>query len=248
MFVPIRDDNPLISIQFQYVTIALIVANIVVFLGELSGVSDAFIASFAVIPSELFGSATVPALGAIGEALPAGFSEGQLAVPEPLTLITYQFFHGDVLHLVGNMLFLWVFGDNVEDAIGHFKFLIFYLACGVFAALTHAYITQTFTPQAAGLPLIGASGSVAGVIAAYLMLHPRVRVWVLAFQVIPMQVTAALALGLWVVIQVVMVVMPQSGPVAWWAHIGGLIAGAVLIVVMRKPGVPLFDRGLDLAR
>ena len=93
------------------------------------------------------------------------------------------------------------------------------------------------------LPLIGASGAVAGVIAAYLMLHPRVRVWVLAFRFIPLRISAAWVLGVWVVTQVVMVLVNQPDQVAWWAHIGGLVAGAVLIVFMRRPGVPLFDRG-----
>jgi membrane associated rhomboid family serine protease len=95
--------------------------------------------------------------------------------------------------------------------------------------------------------LIGASGAVAGVIAAYLMLHPRVGVWVLALKIIPLRVTAALALGVWIALQVVMVALPDGGQVAWWAHIGGLLAGAVLIVFMRRPGVPLFDRGIRLA-
>jgi membrane associated rhomboid family serine protease len=158
-------------------------------------------------------------------------------VPERLTLISYMFFHGDILHLAGNMLFLWVFGDNVEDAMGHVKYLIFYLACGVFAGLTHAWMVPD-----SDSPLIGASGAVAGVIAAYLMLHPRVRVWVLALKAIPLRISAAFALGLWILIQVVMVLLPQVGPVAWWAHIGGLLAGAVLVVFMRRSGVPLFDK------
>ena len=98
-----------------------------------------------------------------------------------------MFFHGDILHLVGNMLFLWVFGDNVEDAMGHVRFLIFYLACGVFAGLIHAWMVPDTDS-----PLIGASGAVAGVIAAYLMLHPRVSVWVLAFKVIPLRISAGL--------------------------------------------------------
>jgi membrane associated rhomboid family serine protease len=160
------------------------------------------------------------------------------AVPERLTLLTYMFFHGDVLHLAGNMLFLWVFGDNVEDAMGHLKFLFFYLACGVAGGLLHAWVEP-----GSESPLIGASGAVAGVIAAYLVLHPRVRVWVLALKAIPLRISAAFALGLWILIQVVMVLLPQVGPVAWWAHIGGLIAGAVLVVFLRRPGVPLFDRG-----
>ncbi|MEO1718790.1 MAG: rhomboid family intramembrane serine protease [Pseudomonadota bacterium] len=153
-----------------------------------------------------------------------------------------MFFHGDLGHLLGNMLFLWVFGDNVEDAVGHIKFLLFYLLCGVAAAVTHTIITGD-SPR----PLIGASGAVAGVIAAYLMLHPRITVWVLAFKFIPLQINAALALGLWIALQVAMVLVPQVGPVAWWAHIGGLVAGAVLILVMRRPGVPLFDRNITAA-
>jgi membrane associated rhomboid family serine protease len=132
-----------------------------------------------------------------------------------------------------------VFGDNVEDAMGHVKYLLFYLACGIFAGLLHAWIEPS-----SDIPLIGASGAVAGVIAAYLMLHPRVRVWVLALKAIPLRISAAFALGLWILIQVVMVLVPQMGPVAWWAHIGGLIAGAVLVLFLRRPGVPLFDKGV----
>jgi membrane associated rhomboid family serine protease len=162
-------------------------------------------------------------------------------VPERLTLISYMFFHGDILHLAGNMLFLWVFGDNVEDAMGHVRFLVFYLACGVIAGLTHAWMVPD-----SDSPLIGASGAVAGVIAAYLMLHPRVRVWVLALKAIPLRISAAFALGLWILIQVVMVLLPQVGPVAWWAHIGGLVAGAVLVVFMRRSGVPLFDKRVSV--
>jgi membrane associated rhomboid family serine protease len=126
--------------------------------------------------------------------------------------------------------------------MGHLKFLVFYLACGIFAGLMHVVMVPG-SPN----PLIGASGAVAGVIAAYLMLHPRVRVWVLAFKAIPLRLSAAIVLGFWVVTQFVMVMLPEIGPVAWWAHIGGLIAGAVLIVVLRRPGVPLFDKGLTVA-
>jgi membrane associated rhomboid family serine protease len=163
-----------------------------------------------------------------------------MPVPESLTLVTYQFLHGDIFHLLSNMLFLWVFGDNVEDAMGHLKFLAFYLLCGVAGGLTHAALTPT--PSA---PLVGASGAVAGVIAAYLMLHPRVRVWVLAFRFIPLRIPAAWVLGIWVVTQFIMILLPEIGPVAWWAHIGGMVAGAILILFLRRPGVALFDRGLQ---
>ncbi len=233
MFIPLSDENPLRAIPFQYVTIALILANVAVFAFSAVADSPAIVASFAVIPTELF------YVDILGGNAPGG---GQaIAVPESTTLLTYMFFHADIFHLLGNMLFLWVFGDNVEDAVGHVKFLFFYLACGVIAALTHAFIVPD-----SNLPLIGASGAVAGVIAAYLMLHPRVRVWVLAFKVLPLQISAALALGVWVLTQVAMVLIPQVGPVAWWAHIGGLVAGAVLILFFRRPEFPLFDRGLRL--
>lgn len=229
MFVPLHDENTLKSIRFQFVTLAIIVINIAIYLLEATRLEDAAIASFAIIPSELFDTSLFPfPTEAAGPAF-----------PERLTLLSYMFFHGDILHLAGNMLFLWVFGDNVEDALGHVKFLFFYLACGVAGGLLHAWIEPT-----SGVPLIGASGAVAGVIAAYLMLHPRVRVWVLALKAIPLRISAAFALGIWILIQVVMVFLPQVGPTAWWAHIGGLLAGAVLVVFLRRPGVPLFDRGL----
>ncbi|MCH9809262.1 MAG: rhomboid family intramembrane serine protease [Alphaproteobacteria bacterium] len=237
MFIPVRDENPLKTIPFQYVTVLLIAINVAVFAFTYSGVDPYLISSFAVRPSELF------LVNVIGGASPV--TNDAVAVPEAYTLISYMFFHGDIWHLLGNMVFLWVFGDNVEDAVGHIKFLVFYLACGVFAALLHAFLVSG--TEMAGVPLIGASGAVAGVIAAYLMLHPRVRVWVLALKFIPLQVSAAIVLGLWVITQVVMVLSPQIGdpnPVAWWAHIGGLLAGAVLIIVFRRPGIPLFDRAL----
>lgn len=233
VFIPISDSNPLRAIRFQWVTAALILFNVIVFVLESVEPGAKNAASFAVIPKELF---QVQVFG--------GHAHGPLdtlAVPEGLTLLTYMFLHGDIFHLFSNMLFLWVFGDNVEDAMGHTKFLIFYMLCGVFAGLAHAGMQST-----SPLPLIGASGAVAGVIGAYLLLHPRVLVWVLAFRFIPLHIPAALVLGVWVVTQILMVLVTQSeaDQVAWWAHIGGLVAGALLIVFMRRPGVPLFDRAL----
>lgn len=234
MFVPIQDENPLKSIRLQYVTIGLIALNIAVFLFEMSGVEQKVIASFAIVPREL-----------IAFAIPGGAAMGPLdawPVPERYTLLSYMFFHSDIFHLGGNMLFLWVFGDNVEDAVGHLKFLVFYILCGIAAGLAHAAMMPT-----SHIPLIGASGAVAGVIAAYLMLHPMVRVWVLVFRVIPLRITALFALGSWIATQFVMLLLPEVGPVAWWAHIGGLVAGALLIFVMKRPGVALFDRNLRAA-
>lgn len=230
MFVPLQDDNPLKYIDRPYVTYALLAINALVLLLTAGGNDQAFIASFAIIPGELFG-------------VMANTSAQSVALPENLTLISYMFFHGDIIHLLGNMIFLWVFGDNVEDAMGHVRFLIFYLLCGIFAGLTHAIVTLD-----ADTPLIGASGAVAGVIAAYLMLHPRVMVWVLAFKFIPLRISAGIVLSIWVLTQIVMLLIPQVEAIAWWAHIGGLIAGALLVIVMRRPGVPLFDRNVGSLR
>ena len=231
MFVPIYDVNSLKSIRFQYMTVLLIIANIAVFAAEASGMKQAVIAGFAIIPSQL---TEVNFWGG-----PVLTGPDSAAIPEQFTLLSYMFFHANIMHLAGNMLFLWVFGDNVEDAMGHFKFLLFYLLCGVFAGLAHTALLPD-SPK----PLIGASGAVAGVIAAYLLLHPRVTIWVLAFRFIPLKITAMLALGAWILFQFAMVLIPQPGPVAWWAHIGGLVAGALLIIFFRRPGVPLFDKGL----
>ena len=155
--------------------------------------------------------------------LSAGRAHGPLdtlAVPEGYTLLTYMFLHGDIIHLCSNMLFLWVFGDNVEDAMGHLKYLLFYVVCGVLPAAGARLMLPT-----SQLPLIGASGAVAGVIAAYLILHPRVLVWVLAFRFIPLHISAAWVLGVWVATQLIMVLVNQPDQVAWWAHIGGMVAG-----------------------
>lgn len=228
MFVPLRDDNPLRVIRWQWVTVGIIATNVLVFLLQMTAPGQIYTASFAEIPSELIGSGGRAAYG----------PQDQLAVPEALTLITYQFLHGSWIHLIGNMLFLWVFGDNIEDAMGHMRFLVFYLLCGIAGGLAHAVMTPT-----SDIPLIGASGAVAGVISAYLILHPRVRVWVLAFRFIPLRISAAWALGAWIATQFVMLAIPDETPVAWWAHVGGILAGAFLIVFMRRPGVPLFDQG-----
>ena len=229
VFIPLSDSNPLRSIGFQWVTIALIAANVLVFLLESAPGGSGTVASFALIPSELF------QVRFFGGAVPS--PDQSVRVPEGLTLLSYQFLHIDIFHLLSNMVFQWVYGDNVEDAMGHLKFLLFYLLCGIAAGLTHAMFLPAST-----LPLIGASGAVAGVIAAYLVLHPRVLVWVLAFRVIPLRIAAAWVLGIWVVTQFVMVAIAPSDQVAWWAHVGGMVAGAILVVVMRRPGMPLFDR------
>jgi membrane associated rhomboid family serine protease len=234
VFLPIHDDNPLRHITFQYVTLGLIALNLACYAFEASGIDLAVITSFAVVPAELM---AVRVFG--GHAL---ISNDVLPIPEAATLLTYMFFHGDLLHIAGNMMFLWVFGDNVEDACGHVRFLLLYLAGGIIAGLLHVAMQP-----GSEAPLVGASGAVAGIIAAYLVLHPRVLVWVIAFKFIPLRVSAMWVLGAWIALQVLMLFVKQTGPVAWWAHIGGIIAGAILIVALRRPGVPLFDQRVPQA-
>ena len=182
MFIPLHDTNPLKRIRFQYVTVALIVINVAIFTifetGWFFPLDDENTAAFAVIPAKLM--AAGPTSGSI-------FATGAFPIPERFTLITYMFIHGSWIHLIGNMLFLWVFGDNIEDAMGHLRFIMFYLMCGIFAAVLHSWMM----PQS-DLPLIGASGAVAGVIAAYLILHPKVKVWILALWRIPIKITRRL--------------------------------------------------------
>lgn len=232
MFVPLHDTNPLKKIRFQYVTVALIALNVTAYVilqtGWFIPLGDEDLTTFAVVPAQLFANTG-------GET--AFLASGAVLVPERLTLLTYMFLHGGWIHLIGNMLFLWVFGDNIEDAMGHVRFVMFYFMCGIFAALAHTYMLPH-----SDLPLIGASGAVAGVIAAYLILHPKVKVWVLALWRIPIRITAGWALGIWILAQVGNLFFASEEAVAWWAHLGGLVSGAVLILFMRRRGVILFDR------
>jgi membrane associated rhomboid family serine protease len=219
--VPLRDDNPTRIVPV--VTYAILVINIVVFVYELSlGPNlEAFFRIWALIPREL--SAYF-----LGE--PTG-----LPFPAWITLITSQFLHAGFLHVAGNMLFLWIFGNNVEDKLGHVRFLIFYLACGALAALT-----QWFFSAGSVIPSLGASGAIAGVMGAYILRFPRVEVLTLVplgFFMWTFRVPAIFFLGFWFVQQafysVASLNVPanvgmQGGGVAYWAHAGGFIFGAIL--------------------
>ena len=225
MFLPLHDQNPIRHVKFAYVTYGLIALNVIVFLVQLTQAGPAF-AEFAIT------FAAIPSSAWAGEPI-----DRFPGLPDELSLITYQFFHADWMHLLGNMAFLWVFGDNIEDAMGHLKFLLFYLLCGVLAAL--AYFT--FAGDQAGW-LIGASGSVAGVIGAYILLYPHARVFVLFRLVIPIPfpVPALWMLGFWIATQIFYVLIGSSEPVAWWAHIGGVVVGVVLALPFKRREVPLF--------
>lgn len=240
MFVPLSDVNNLKKIRFQYVTVSLILINVFVFLyyqsGLISPQNFQATMSFALVPLEFLGTLLQQTN------IPAPALQTTVPIPEFLTVITYMFLHGSWLHLIGNMMFLWVFGDNIEDAMGHFQFLIFYLLCGIGGGVLHSIMAPD-----SDIPLIGASGAISGIIAAYLILHPRVRVWVLILWRIPLPISAFWALGFWIGLQFfyAYILQPSTGNTAWHAHIGGILAGAVLILFMRRPGVRLLSNQLE---
>ena len=214
--IPLHDDNPTSSTPI--VVYALIAINVVVFLHQMtlgSGL-DGFFQLYAVIPQELSASF---------EGVPIN-----QPVPEILTLITSQFLHGGLAHIGGNMLFLWTFGDNIEHDLGHFKFLLFYLICGVLAGLTHWFFAMQ-----SGVPTLGASGAIAGVMGAYLIKYPKAKILTfLPLFIIwtTVRIPAIYFLGFWFVQQafssVASLGMEEAAGVAYWAHAGGFVFGAIL--------------------
>lgn len=239
---PYRDENP--TVINPYVTIALILANVAswIFIQGL-GVDAALMAhslcDLSVIPGELTGMAR-----GIRFAVTPGYVCVVDARPEWYTLLSMQFLHGGWLHLIGNMLFLWVFGNNIEDSMGHLRFLVFYLTCGVLAALTHIWMDP-----ASPIPTVGASGAISGVLGAYLLLYPRARVWMalpIIIYIYRFSLPAWVFLIYWIGIQLVSGMADQAGGggVAFWAHVGGFVAGLLLIPFFRRKnsGRPRWER------
>ena len=220
--IPLRDENP--SRTFPYVTLLLIGTNIAVFLYEISLAPRAlerFVLSYGAIPAALLSDSRV---------LPGGPS-----IPW-VTLISSMFLHGGVMHLVGNMLYLWIFGDNVEDRMGQVRFLVFYLVCGIAAALIQIFVRPDSTA-----PLVGASGAIAGILGAYALLFPGARVQTLVFLFVfvrVIEIPALLLLGVWFLMQLLSAPASQGAGVAFFAHIGGFLTGMFLMAVFvrRKPG------------
>lgn len=225
--IPIHDDNP--AERSPIVTVAFIVACTVVFLYQASlphKPGEALVFQYGAIPALLFGEGDLPASISIG-------------IPAYATLITSMFLHGGWFHLIGNMLYLWIFGNNVEDVMGHGRFVVFYLLCGILAALSHA-ITDPTSP----IPMVGASGAISGVLGAYMLLFPRAHVFVLMPGIGMTRVAAGIVLGMWFLMQLLSGGMNIGGPgggVAFFAHIGGFVAGMVLIGFFKRPEVPFFS-------
>lgn len=237
--LPLKDDIPTRS--FPLVTVTLIVVNLLVYAYEFAlwfdpsagGVRaaermyQAFIFDFGLIPCRL------------GEVCPPRLVAELTGAPAPwLTVFTSMFVHGGLFHVGGNMLYLWIFGNNVEDAMGRGRFVVFYLLCGVAAAGA-----QYLQGPASTVPMVGASGAVSGTLGAYLLLYPHARVWTLIvfgffWRIVP--VPALLVLGFWIVVQAVNGALTfgrgEGGGVAFLAHVGGFVAGMVLVYVFRRSG------------
>lgn len=228
--IPLRDT--IVGRTTPVVSYTFIGANVLVFLFQMSLGQEGFEAivyGLGVIPAALLGDASLP--------------PELYLVPPTATVFTSMFLHGGLLHLAGNMLYLWIFADNVEDAMGHVRFVIFYLLCGIGAALAQALPNPDST-----IPMIGASGAISGVLGAYLLLYPRAQVLVLIPLGLFSQIVhlpAMFVLGLWFVLQLVSSAFAPTdgGGVAFGAHIGGFVVGMVLIPLFKHRHVPLLGHG-----
>jgi len=236
MLFPIGDDNTERRLT-PYVNYVLIAINVLVFLYQMS--HPEFTNGYSVVPAEITQGHDIVGVVPIG-------GSGLRLYPGPspiyLTILSAMFMHGGFMHIAGNMLYLWIFGDNVEDRMGHLKYLIFYLLCGVLATMTHIF----FGPDSK-IPSLGASGAIAGVLGAYLVLFPRQGVRVLMWGRIVV-VPAIIVIGLWGLLQFVsgfgsLAHTGEGGGVAYMAHVGGFIAGIVLVFLFRNPAEPPRYRG-----
>ncbi|SMP11069.1 Membrane associated serine protease, rhomboid family [Desulfurobacterium pacificum] len=219
--IPIKDINP--SRSTPIVTIGIIVFCTFVFLYELSlgPYSQIFVKMFGVIPYEVFHGVDIPP-------------------PDPLTpygnLVSYQYLHGGFMHIIGNMLFLWVFGDNVEDTMGKLKYFFFYTFCGIVAALIQVLVYPN-----SDIPLIGASGAISGVLGAYMVFFPRAQIVTLVFIFFIIDIIvlpAALWIAIWFIFQFTSALLSvhhlSMGGVAWFAHLGGFLAGVLVAKFMKR--------------
>lgn len=226
--IPLHDDNP--TQRIPIVTMIFIGICVTVFLYQTNLPQEAaelFAFQYGAIPAIVFGQASLP--------------DEAVALPASLTLVSSMFLHGGWMHLLGNMLYLWIFGNNIEDVMGHVKFTVFYLLCGILAALSHA-----LTDPSSQIPMVGASGAISAVLGAYLLLFPRAHVLVLLPAIGMTRVAAGIVLGMWFVTQLIsggMSVGAAGGGVAFFAHIGGFIAGMALIGFFKRKDVRFFSPG-----
>ena len=245
MVLPLYDDNS-DRRSVPYVNYCLIIANVVVFvfLQEFGAENNWFTAAFSVVPQEIVTGEDMEGFVAIVNPV-TGQQVGQIHLEKTpisvyLTLLVSMFMHGGLAHLLGNMLFLWIFGDNVEDYLGSLRYLGFYLLCGVLASLAHVAVTYAIGANPL-IPCLGASGAISGVLGGYIILFPEKRVTVILVRVLT-QVPAWVAIGMWFVFQIISSLgalePDRGGGVAYGAHIGGFVAGLVLVKAFAVIGRP----------
>jgi membrane associated rhomboid family serine protease len=234
--IPIKDDNP--SYSFPFMTIFIIVINVAVQIYQwtLGSGGEAFIFRFGAIPWEITHFQELPELS----------WTHQSRFPSVITLLTSIFIHGGFFHLAGNMLYLWIFGDNVESLMGHMRFFFFFILCGIIASFTHIIIDPN-----SKIPMIGASGAISGVLGAYFVRFSRAKVHVLIFFfffIRVIRVSALFALGFWFILQILSglgTLGTKGGGVAWFAHIGGFVVGMFLIPFFeKKERIRIYRRAL----
>jgi membrane associated rhomboid family serine protease len=229
--IPLNDENP--TERAPVVTVSIIVANTLFWFYEVSRGITLSVLDYGAIPRWLLHGVTDGQID-----LPQGMvATLHQEAPWPLTIFTAMFAHGSWMHIIGNMWFLWIFGDNLEDRMGRFRFLIFYLLCGVLAAA--AQIAATPDSMA---PMVGASGAIAGVLGGYIVLYPTARVrclWILIVFITTIRVPAWILLGVWFLSQFL---TPSESGVAWVAHVGGFLAGLLLVKLFVKADPPRLDR------
>jgi len=231
---PIRDDNP--HFLTPYVTWGIVAVNVLAWilvqgLGSEPALSRS-VCTLGLLPGELLNTVNDEIMLQIGPETYCRIAGDS----SPLTLISHMFMHGSWMHIIGNMWFMWIFGNNVEDSMGHVRFLIFYLLCGFAAAGA-----QIFSDPESIIPMVGASGAIGGVMGAYILIYPRVTVHmlvILGFYITTIAIPAVWMLGYWFLIQIlggIGSMGASGGGVAFWAHIGGFVAGGVLILFFRNP-------------
>jgi len=242
---PLRDDNP--TLRTPLATMAIIAITMLAwFLLQGLGTEPALTSSvctFGLIPGELLGTVSPGTRVQVGQDAYCAIAPSDLTC---LTPLTSMFMHGGWFHIVGNLWFLWVFGNNVEDVMGRARFVVFYLLCGLAAAAA-----QTFSNPSSAIPMVGASGAIGGVMGAYAVLYPRAHVHtliILGFYMRTVAVPASFMLGYWFLLQILgglPKLGSEGGGVAFWAHVGGFVAGVVLVYVFRKPELVAAHRALS---
>ena len=233
MFIPVSDDNPLRFIRRPYVTYAIILILLLfyapILLNPDGQLTKEFFYGFGIIPSVVFGYNSV--------------ATEYINIPHDMTVISYIFIHANAAHIMGNLAFMFVFGDNIEDALGHMRFALFFLLTGIAGGVCHMFMNPTSV-----IPLVGASGAVSGMVVAYLFLFPFVKTWGIVLSWLPLKIPTFFFLLAWILYQIIAVKFLSESNVGWWAHLGGIFSGMILVILLKRKEIKLFSRQLPVLK